>query len=97
MSDPRIPKKATKTDFIIGPWSFRYGTWNQNRSSWTVYPKGERSHWAMKATIYAASDEKTFVVTMYNHPYDARPTFSEAVELVLSWLPAVKEPSHEHA
>jgi hypothetical protein len=66
-------------------WSFRpvlstYGI------SYSVYPKGERSHWAVKATLYPASDGKTYVVSMSGLPLDARPSLGEAIDLVLRRL-----------
>lgn len=68
-----------------GRWSFRpeqssFGT------SYSVYPKGERSHWSVKAWLYPASDGKSYVITIANCPLDARPSLDEAIDWVVHYL-----------
>lgn len=88
MAPSKRRTKAPCGNFVRGNWSFRRETSADGRlSSWTVYPKGERSHWSRRANIYQASDLETYVVTGAGRAYDARPDFESAVKLVLSFLP----------
>lgn len=78
----RIPTGA----FIRAGYSFRPITTN-GRSGWAVYPKGLRDDWSRKATMHIASDQKTWLVDMNMALADARPSFSEACDLVMARLP----------
>lgn len=69
----------------IGNLSFRPSK-STNGTSYSVYPKGERSHWSVKATLYPASDGKSYVITMPNAALDARPSLDEAIAFVCARL-----------
>lgn len=71
---------------IIGKWSIREFQTNGGRIGYHFFPKGERSHWAIKATLWPATDGKCFIVTFNGKPMDARPSYRDAVALVLATL-----------
>ena len=72
---------------IIGNWSFRPAA-TTHGTSYGVYPKGERSEWSRRASLYPASDGKSYVITMNNKPLDARPSLEEAMRFVVEQLDA---------
>jgi hypothetical protein len=71
---------------IIGNWSVREFLTEGDRKGYHVYPAGERSHWAIKATLWPASDGKCFVISMNRRAMDARPSLDAALEHVLGIL-----------
>ena len=73
------------SNFVRNGWSFRRGTQNA-RAHWSVFPKGERCHWSIRASISLASDDACHVISMNGFAIDARATFEAAIELVLSRL-----------
>ena len=73
---------------IIGRWSVREFLTEGNRNGYHVYPVGERSHWAIKATLWPASDGKCFVISMNLRPLDARPSLDAALKHVVGLLDA---------
>lgn len=72
---------------IIGNWSIRPSI-STNGTAYQFYPKGERSHWSVKATLYPASDGKCFVISMNQRSLDARPSLDEAIARVIELLDA---------
>ena len=78
-----------RKNFIRGDFSFRYSIMNA-RPHWAVYPKGERSHWSARASIYEASDGQSYVVSAHGRPLDARPDFKQAVALALEFAQALR-------
>ena len=76
-------------NITIGNWSFRPAASLQG-VSYQVYPKGERSHWSVKANLYPASDGKSYVITTFHQPLDARPSLDEAIAFVVELLDADK-------
>jgi hypothetical protein len=71
---------------IIGAWSVREFLTEGDRKGYHVFPSSERSHWAIKATLWPASDGSSFVIQMNRRPMDARPTLEAALEHVISVL-----------
>jgi hypothetical protein len=70
---------------VIGRWSVRESYTIQG-SAYMIYPKGERSHWSVKATLYPATDGKCFVITVNNGRLDARPSLDEAIARAIEVL-----------
>lgn len=79
---------------IIGDWSVRAFVTQGDRTGYHVYPVGERSNWAIKATLWPASDGASFVISMNRRPLDARPSLDAALKHVLGILDA-KPPQKE--
>lgn len=75
---------------IIGDWSVRAFMTEGQRVGYHVFPAGERSHWAIKATLWPASDGECFVINMNRRPMDARPSLDAALELVIGILDGTK-------
>jgi hypothetical protein len=71
---------------IRGNWSIRAFQTEGDREGYHVFPAGERSHWAIKATLWPASDGKCFVITMNRRPMDARPSKKTALDFVIGIL-----------
>lgn len=71
---------------IRGDWSIRAFQTNGGRTGYHVYPAGERSHWSIKATLWPASDDRSFVISMNRCAMDARPSKKAALDLVIERL-----------
>lgn len=71
---------------IIGNWSVRAFLTEGDRTGYHVFPAGERSHWAIRATLWPASDGACYVISMNRRPMDARPTLDAALEHVIGIL-----------
>lgn len=71
---------------IIGRWSVREFLTEGERKGYHVFPASERSHWAIKATLWPASDGSSFVINMNRRPMDARPSLEAALEHVIGIL-----------
>jgi hypothetical protein len=71
---------------LRGNWSIRAFLTDGGRTGYHIYPSGERSHWAIKATLWPASDDKSFVISMNRRPLDARPSRKAALDFVIGIL-----------
>ena len=61
--DMMTRNKVPTSNFVVGNWSFRRGEMRDGGPDgklrgimFSVYPKGERSHWAIRASIYQHGD-----------------------------------------
>jgi hypothetical protein len=81
--------RAPTANFVDGDWSFRYATDTRGGAHFTIFPKGQRSHWSSRGSLHVASDGKTWMYTIYHNGSgvaDARPSFAEAKDEVLRLL-----------
>lgn len=94
ISDARVIAKrfdAPRKNFVEGQWSFRISqNADDKRRSFDIYPKGERSHMAVRATLNECSDGTTWLFTTRGRRNDARATFAEAKACVLKLLAGEK-------
>lgn len=74
-----MPKTIRVNDLSFRPSM----TQGRRKPAYTIMPKGERSLWASKGSLYPASDDKTYVVSMSGFPLDARPNLEQAIDLVV--------------
>lgn len=79
--------KARTTAFTRGGYSFRPGCYTNGARFFTVHAKGDRSSFSDKARLVECSDGQTWYVGVGGSAYDARPSFSEACDLVIARLP----------
>lgn len=74
------------THEIRGNWSIRAFQTEKDRTGYHVFRAGARHHWGIKATLWPASDDRSFVISMDRRPLDARPTKKAALDFVIGIL-----------